>query len=235
MSRQKIHRTYDYVVQKVRACAECGRRMDAQRSTKVYCSEACKQHAKRKRQREQEAVQEARDEGRFVAANITCQVCGRLLPRTLIEVSTKGESRRYGRFRRYGPHRYCGDECRREARRVRERKARATRRGFDAGAEEAERERAYRVGRSDAYRVMDDPDFPLPCGYTRDWHETVVRFIAVLQAGGEEAARVLAELQQLRPAKPDPPREETPLQMDGPSNEQQAAYEDLMRLPGEDA
>jgi hypothetical protein len=189
-------------VQKV--CEECGDLMTARRSTKRYCSEACKQRAKRKWQREEEAV-------------TGCRVCGKPLPRYdknitvkvagwpggppvvwLPDKLTKAEMRRarrqfppvrYARLtdsgwaRRYGPRAYCSEECRRVARRKRERLARYRRRVEDEQAEAMERERLYRVAQENAYRVTREPDWPLECGHTREWHENAELVLRLLEAG----------------------------------------------------
>ena len=49
---------------KVKPCTECGKQMTAQRSTKLYCSEACKQRAKRRLARAEETRQAAKGEHR---------------------------------------------------------------------------------------------------------------------------------------------------------------------------
>jgi hypothetical protein len=68
----------------VTVCAQCDGRMTAQRSTRVYCSESCKQRAKRARQR-------APGPG-----SPFCLECGK-------PISLTGPGRR---------RRYCTDKCR---------------------------------------------------------------------------------------------------------------------------
>ena len=127
-------------------CLHCLGDMTAQRSTKLYCSEACKQRAKRVRERQDATIR---------AGVMPCEICGK-------ETDTP-------------TGKYCSDECRRKARRFRyrtrqfdpyrvvwDRKSRSYRVG---GVEISELE---------GPRGINDPDRehgPWPCWHDESWHK----------------------------------------------------------------
>jgi hypothetical protein len=96
--------------------------MAAERSTRRYCSEACKQRAKRARERELATLENG---------ELPCLMCGAPMPGAHEIISRK--------FGYRPPRRYCGSECRQRARNYRRQLAR-----YRVG--QPDQDRPYRVG-----------------------------------------------------------------------------------------
>lgn len=115
------------MVQSETFCQQCLRPMTAQRSTKRYCSEVCKQKAKR-------ALQRAGRNG-----EAACLECGREIPGYRTEAERRRIAARSRSGKVYAGGKYCGPECRR--------KAALRRRAYRVA--EAGQEAPYRVGQGD--------------------------------------------------------------------------------------
>jgi hypothetical protein len=236
-------------MQKAGVCLECGGPLTAQRSTRMYCSEACKQRAKRKRQREK------------------AELCSPARPALDLCDWCRGPLDRYFavRRRRVSGPRYCSDECKRRARRVREGLAR------DAKRREAEESRYRaaptreagddfnRVKQAGAYGVTQ-PEFAwsrysvglapysvvqagsyevspldvLPCGHTDEWHRVAERLLSLVAQGRVELAEPDDTLSPAAENDPDrhdgdPPSAEISGQWDGP--EPGVTWEEWERHP----
>jgi hypothetical protein len=137
-------------------CAVCSTEFTAQRRTRRYCSEACRQRAKRARERAAEWPHLLPEE--------RCTWCaGPLFPEDP-SLALKGKSRWTHR------RKYCSAECRNAARRFRYRVA------------QADEDSPYRVTGPPA----SDPDAlaqPVPCWRSAEWHETACVVLALMGNG----------------------------------------------------
>jgi hypothetical protein len=122
-------------------CSYCRQEMTAQRKTKLYCSNACKQKAKRARKRAKQA-------GEW---EVLCKVCQR-------PVEQPSRSLRVAEYHGRNVRLYCSDKCRQERRRQR-----AAERRYRVAHPSADD--PYRVSRSRWQGEM------LSCGHTTEWHE----------------------------------------------------------------
>jgi hypothetical protein len=141
-------------------CADCGAKFTAQRRTRKYCSETCRQRAKRARER---AAQ-----WDHLPLEARCAHCGGPLFPDNPSKALKGNPN-------WTHHRkYCSRECRNAARRYRYRVALA---GEDS---------PYRVAgpASDPDTLAE----PVPCWRSAQWHEAA-RVVLTLMGNGWVLAR----------------------------------------------
>lgn len=142
--------------------------MTAQRSTKRYCSEACKQRAKRVMERAARAGEAA------------CLECGREIPGYRTEAERTRIAARSGSNVIYAGRKYCGRECRQ--------KAAARRRAYRVA--EAGQEAPYQVAQGDGNVIITLPE--------RAPEEALRRILAVAERRGGLAVVVVPDGPQFR-------------------------------------